>query len=44
VLAACIAPISWGLTVLESRWLQALELDAIPNDQVAAVIRAMLTA
>lgn len=44
VLAACIASISWGLTVLESRWLQALELDAIPNDQVAAVIRAMLTA
>jgi AcrR family transcriptional regulator/predicted DNA-binding transcriptional regulator AlpA len=44
VLSACIASISWGLTVLESRWLESFELDEIPNDQVATIIRAMLTA
>ncbi len=44
VLSACIASISWGLNVLESRWLESLELDEIPHDQVATIIRAMLTA
>jgi glutathione-regulated potassium-efflux system ancillary protein KefG len=43
VLSACIASLTWGLHVLESRWLGALDLDEIPNDQVAMVIRAMLT-
>ncbi len=44
VLSACIASVAWGLNVLESRWRESLELDEIPNDQVATVIRAMLTA
>ena len=44
VLAACITSTIWGLTVLEPRWLQALDLPEIPPDQVAAIIRAMLTA
>jgi AcrR family transcriptional regulator len=44
VLSACIASINWGLNVLESRWLEALGLDEIPQDQVATIIRAMLTA
>jgi AcrR family transcriptional regulator len=44
VLSACIASISWGLNVLESRWLGALDLEEIPQDQVATIIRAMLTA
>jgi AcrR family transcriptional regulator len=43
VLSACIASVIWGLNVLESRWLGALELDEIPQDQVATVIRTMLT-
>jgi AcrR family transcriptional regulator/predicted DNA-binding transcriptional regulator AlpA len=43
VLSACIASLTWGLHVLESRWLDALGLDEIPNDQVATVMRAMLT-
>lgn len=43
MLTACIASISWGLNVLESRWLEAFELGSIPNDQVATIIRAMLT-
>jgi AcrR family transcriptional regulator/predicted DNA-binding transcriptional regulator AlpA len=44
VLSACIASLTWGLHILESRWLEALDLDEIPNDQVATVIRAMLSA
>jgi AcrR family transcriptional regulator len=44
VLSACIASLTWGLQVLESRWLEAFDLDVIPDDQVATVIRAMLTA
>jgi glutathione-regulated potassium-efflux system ancillary protein KefG len=44
VLSACIASLTWGLLVLEQRWLEALGLDEIPNDQVATVMRAMLTA
>jgi glutathione-regulated potassium-efflux system ancillary protein KefG len=43
VLAACIAAMVWGLNVLEPRWLFALGLDEIPHDQVAPVVRAMLT-
>jgi hypothetical protein len=42
VLAACIASVSWGLNVLEPRWLGALGLEEIPVDQVATVLRAML--
>ena len=34
----------WGLNVLEARWLEALDLDEIPNDQVATIIQAMLAA
>jgi AcrR family transcriptional regulator len=44
VLSACIASAIWGLNVLESRWLESLGLDEIPLDEVATVIRAMLTA
>ena len=43
VLSACIASLTWGLHVLESRWLEAFDLDEIPTDQVATVMRAMLT-
>jgi glutathione-regulated potassium-efflux system ancillary protein KefG len=44
VLSASIAAMVWGLNVLEPRWLPALGLDEIPHDQVATLIRAMLTA
>jgi len=44
VLAACIVAMGWGLYVLETRWLDALGLDEIPNDQVATIIQAMLVA
>jgi AcrR family transcriptional regulator len=44
VLSACIASALWGLNVLESRWLEAFDLDEIPQDQVATIIRTMLTA
>lgn len=44
VLSACIASTIWGLNLLETRWLEALDLDEIPTDQVATVIRAMLSA
>lgn len=44
VLAACIASLSWGLNVLEPRWLGALGLEEIPLDQVATVLRMMLEA
>jgi AcrR family transcriptional regulator len=43
VLSACIAAMAWGLNVMEPRWLTALGIDEIPHDQVATVIRAMLT-
>lgn len=43
IVSACVAAVVWGLNVLESRWLEALELDEIPEDQVATIIRAMLT-
>ena len=44
VVAACIVAMRWGLNVLETRWLEALDLEEIPNDQVATVIQAMLAA
>jgi AcrR family transcriptional regulator len=44
VLSAGIAALIWGLNVLESRWLEALGLDEIPQDQVARMIRAMASA
>ena len=44
VVAMCIAAMSWGLFVLEARWLEALDLEEIPIDQVANAIRAMLAA
>lgn len=44
ILAACVASVTWGLNVLEPRWLGALGLEEIPLDQVATVIRAMLEA
>lgn len=44
VVSACVAAVVWGLNVLESRWLEALGLDEIPDDEVATIIRAMLSA
>jgi hypothetical protein len=44
VASACIVAMGWGLNVLETRWLEALDLDEIPNDQVATIIQAMLAA
>jgi len=44
VKAACAASVLWGISVLESRWREALDLEEIPADQVGAIIRAMLTA
>jgi glutathione-regulated potassium-efflux system ancillary protein KefG len=44
VTATCITAMRWGLNVMETRWLEALDLEEIPNDQVATVIRAMLVA
>lgn len=44
VLAVCIAAMRWGLNVMETRWLEALNLDELPNDQVATVVKAMLAA
>ncbi len=44
VLTACIVAMQWGLTVLEPRWLDALQVDEIPTEQVATIIRAMLDA
>ena len=34
VVATCIVAMRWGLNVLETRWLEALDLDEIPNNQV----------
>jgi len=44
VIATCVAAVIWGLNVLESRWLESLDLDEVPQDQVATVVRAMLGA
>jgi glutathione-regulated potassium-efflux system ancillary protein KefG len=44
VVAAAIGALTWGLLVFESRWLAAVGLDAIPDDQVARLVRAMLEA
>jgi len=44
VLAACLTAMVWGLHVLETRWLDALDLEEIPYDQVATIMRAMLDA
>lgn len=44
VLAACVGAMQWGLLVLQDRWLEGLDLEELPVDQVAAVIRAMLEA
>lgn len=44
VVATCIVAMRWGLNVLETRWLEALDLDEIPNNQVVTVIQAMLAA
>jgi glutathione-regulated potassium-efflux system ancillary protein KefG len=44
VLAACVGAMHWGLLVMEDRWLTGLGLGELPEDQVAAVIRAMLKA
>ncbi len=44
VQAACMASVLWGLFVLESRWLGAFDLDEIPQDQVATILRAILEA
>ncbi len=43
VVAACIVALRWGLNVFETRWLEALDLDEIPNDQVAKIMQTMLT-
>ncbi len=42
VLAAAVSGMLWGLNTLEPRWLEALDLDEIPPDQVATIILAML--
>lgn len=44
IAATCIAAMSWGLFVLEDRWLESLELEEIPTDQVATVVRLILAA
>jgi glutathione-regulated potassium-efflux system ancillary protein KefG len=44
VVAVCITAMRWGLNVMEARWLEAVDLEEIPNDQVATVVRAMLAA
>lgn len=44
VAATCVAALSWGLFVLEARWLAALDLEELPLDQVATVIRLILEA
>ena len=44
VLAACVGALHWGLLVMEDRWLSGLDIEELPEDQVAAVIRAMLKA
>lgn len=44
VLATCLTALVWGVHVLEPRWLEALELEEIPYDQVATIMRAMLDA
>jgi AcrR family transcriptional regulator len=44
IVATCITAMRWGLNVLESRWLEALDLEEIPNDQVVTIIQAMLAA
>jgi len=42
VAAAAMSAMLWGLIALEPRWLDALELDAIPLDQVATIVSALL--
>jgi AcrR family transcriptional regulator/predicted DNA-binding transcriptional regulator AlpA len=42
VVAACLGAMVIGLVVLEARWGRALEIDAIPADQVAHVMRAVM--
>ena len=44
VLATCLTALVWGLHVLEPRWLESLDLEEIPYDQVATIMRAMLDA
>lgn len=44
VIAACIGALAWGMALFGERWRAGLGLDEIPGDQVAAVVRRMLTA
>lgn len=44
IVATCIAALSWGLFVLEERWLETMDLEEIPLDQVVTVMHAMLAA
>ena len=42
VAAAAVTAMLWGLNTLEPRWLDALDLDEIPLDQVATIVSTML--
>ncbi|MGB8021587.1 MAG: TetR/AcrR family transcriptional regulator [Candidatus Nanopelagicales bacterium] len=44
VVAACIGALAWGITLFGERWRAGLGIEKIPIDQVAAVMRRMLTA
>lgn len=44
VIAACIGALAWGITLFGERWRAGLGIEEIPIEQVAAVMRRMLTA
>jgi glutathione-regulated potassium-efflux system ancillary protein KefG len=43
VVAAAVGAMSWGLVLFAGRWEDALGLDGIPDDQVAQLLRTLLT-